>query len=741
MTAPPGSELLGRFFGDGNALERNGLPDGLGRDLALMESRFLADDPTVAFLPRVHDEGTRWYGFAPDLRRLQELTDLVRASVGPTFSDIDRAHGQLDMTDSFDRDISALVDGHVIRFAVLPQHGVESRPAKESVRQALLRICELLDRRPPASLDLQRPVSQVLDDLDHSLAGRDEELAVRLITELERFESLSASNILFLRIRLLRAFDRFQAILDHRDIAQLLEIRRPPGVTLAVLNAVYEVHLRSAFEAGATDDLERRFHAVAPRFGEAWTAAPDPDSLGSAIVLALAGIAREPLQSERLSRLRVWVETAFPDAVANFDRLLNRVADRLRPVIAPKPQPSLADATEFFLGGDPVGALSTLAQLERSLATVRLALIAADQVGTLEAAGVADTLYSGLPESDRARLANSAPYQAARRRVEALLMHEERQAPRDWIEWLRRLIAEPRWAEATEFARVGVEEWKPAPLAELVSLVTALDEAASASLRASAGHLLRAHPIVPAEQDSVELASYLLLLLSIAGHLSEAERLSFEVLVESILESALSPRLYAEVLAAVRAAFQANHSPYVCEWIVEILQILSDMPCPPEQTNLRMQVVSETLALLIPVSNVLDTVMQATLSEIGDTLGILLPEGLTRPNRIRAEESEAFLWLRNRTVGIYSLMPGAARRAASILRRLVPDIKVTLNDDHVATRPLMDLASSVDVMVVVTGSAKHAATDAISSARRGRLTVECGTRGSSGLLRSLVKAR
>jgi hypothetical protein len=246
---------------------------------------------------------------------------------------------------------------------------------------------------------------------------------------------------------------------------------------------------------------------------------------------------------------------------------------------------------------------------------------------------------------------------------------------------------------------------------------------------------------VPAEEHSIELASYLLLLLSIAGHLSEAERLSFTVLLESILESDVSPRLYAEALAAVRAAFQANHSPYVCDWIVEVLQILSDLPCPPEQRNQRMQVVSEAFALLIPLSNALDTVMLATLAEIGDTQGTLLPEGLTRINRIRIDESETFQWLRNRTVGIYSLMPGAARRAASILRRLVPDIKVTLNDDHVATRPLLDLASSVDVMVVVTGSAKHAATDAISSARRGRLTVECGARGSSGLLRALAKAR
>src|SRR5579864_3079633 len=135
----------------------------------------------------------------------------------------------------------------------------------------------------------------------------------------------------------------------------------------------------------------------------------------------------------------------------------------------------------------------------------------------------------------------------------------------------------------TEFARVGVDEWTPAPYAELVSLVTALDEPASAGLRASAGHLLRAHPIVPAEEDSIELASYLLLLLSIAGHLSEAERLSFTVLLESILESDVSPRLYAEALAAVRVAFQSNHSPYVCDWIVEVLQIRAI--CPVRQSK------------------------------------------------------------------------------------------------------------------------------------------------------------
>lgn len=739
MTAPQGSELLNRFFGDGNVLVRNDLPEQLHRDLAMMESRLLAEDQTVAFLPRVHDGGTHWYGFAPDQRRLEELTDLVRAGVGPTFSDIDRSHGQLDLKDGFDRDVSALVDGLVIRFAVLPLQGVESRRAKESVRQVLLRMCELLDSRPPATLDLQRPVSHVLDDLDHSLASRDEELATRLIAELERFESLSASNILFLRIRLLRAFDRFQEILEHRDIAQLLDIRRPPGVTLAVLNAVYEVHLRIAFEAGANDDVRRQFQAEASRFSEAWSAAPDPDSLGSAIVLALASTGREPPQSERLGRLRAWVQVAHPHAVASFDQLVGHIAELLP--TAAKPQPSLVEATQLFLGGDPVGALSMLGQLERSLASVRLALIAADQVGSLDAAGIADAMFRGLPESDRARLSNSAPYQAARGRLEVLLMHERGQPPRDWIEWVRRLAADPMWREAVDFARLGVEEWKAAPLGDLVSAVTKLDDAASVSLRASAGHLLRAHPVQAADAAGIELASYLVLLLSIAGQLSEAERLSFAVLIEAILESDAAPRLYGETLAAVQAAFHANHSPYVCDWILEVLQILVDLPCPQDQLNQRMQIASEAFALLIPMSNALDTVMRATLSEIGGTLGISVPEGLTRPNKARSDDSEAFQWLRNRSVGIYSLMPGAARRAAVILRRLVPDITVTLNEDHVATRPLLDLASNSDVMVVVTGSAKHAATGAIATARRGRLTIECGSRGTSGLLRALATAK
>lgn len=72
---------------------------------------------------------------------------------------------------------------------------------------------------------------------------------------------------------------------------------------------------------------------------------------------------------------------------------------------------------------------------------------------------------------------------------------------------------------------------------------------------------------------------------------------------------------------------------------------------------------------------------------------------------------------RGKTLAIYTLVERAAEQARDMLATLTPTTRVELCADHVASPRLVALARNADVFVMVTGAAKHVATDAIKRER------------------------
>ena len=71
-------------------------------------------------------------------------------------------------------------------------------------------------------------------------------------------------------------------------------------------------------------------------------------------------------------------------------------------------------------------------------------------------------------------------------------------------------------------------------------------------------------------------------------------------------------------------------------------------------------------------------------------------------------------------IAIYTLTESAGRQAAVLLQQLVPNISVELSHDKVGNERLQMLARNADLFVVVTQSAKHAATLFIQRYRQSR---------------------
>ena len=95
----------------------------------------------------------------------------------------------------------------------------------------------------------------------------------------------------------------------------------------------------------------------------------------------------------------------------------------------------------------------------------------------------------------------------------------------------------------------------------------------------------------------------------------------------------------------------------------------------------------------------------------------------------------------DKTIGIYTLSENAARHAKEYLEEQISNVKIILNHDKAATDALRNLAYTSDFIVLVTQSAKHAATGEIQKILRqkDRQPLFPIGKGSSSIISSLLK--
>jgi len=89
-------------------------------------------------------------------------------------------------------------------------------------------------------------------------------------------------------------------------------------------------------------------------------------------------------------------------------------------------------------------------------------------------------------------------------------------------------------------------------------------------------------------------------------------------------------------------------------------------------------------------------------------------------------------------IAIYTLTESAALRAKEILQEQAVNCRIELSTDKVGGPRLRDLARNADIFVMVTASAKHAATQFIETHRGNKLLLRPNGKGTSSILREIV---
>lgn len=649
--------------------------------------------------PRGAGEAPVFYAASQTHAQWRRLRPLLLAFVGPSLTDFSGSQTPLDPTRPHERVLAEAGMAALVRLTPTAE-------TAESATRALRRLVDMVGRTPP---DAEPPpeatgrlLARIRDHLNAAAIADARQLLERCRSE----HRLDALNLKFLEIEILAASRDWRAIAALSGFDDVLQTRRPPAVTAALLEAVYW----AAFDDAAPDVAA---YAAGPRLrARNLVRLPAPPSLqdGAWRLYALEAISCAP------------PNPMLAQAALTSGADLGGLADQLAPLVATNPLPEPPPPP--------------------SVAETALAVITADLSGTLSTVGPAMARLNRQTEAERGELDASYQLRAASASIRMAFGAEP--PPADWTAWLTAL-SDPGFIAAARVANQGAQEWQPgfddpSQVKDLAAALNSCPDEFPASDRLLEGlpHLVAWLQRDPDFPRAVGFPVYeaALFRLVLSGRAAVPMLDSAGVLTRAILAIGPSSAAYAQLLSDLLDFSGQGAGVRTAYWLMELIEETVAAQAPDQAARERFW--QDAIGRLIPVWPQLTELQRASLRRLATFLGLAEALPVARPPGQDAGGRTALAGrLAGKMVAVYTLTASAAAQASDTLKALAPDVDVRVNGDFAGSRPLRALAENADLFVVVACSATHAATDFIRMRRGDRALAYAAGRGATSILRAV----
>ncbi|MGE0322128.1 MAG: protein DpdD [Polyangiaceae bacterium] len=722
--------FLERFFGKGNDLTPS--KPQLARPLQPWTLRVLEQKDRL-LLPCQRNGELTWYAIARSARDARVLREELLAAVGPSYTDFRGMGARLERSDPIDSAVLDFGGRHVFKLAVVDPN------LKNDCRQALARMLGLHDRRPPVQAHSPRIPGLVFRDLEFAIQQRDREVADAAVEELLAGGFLDGQNQRFVVIRIAEAFGDWLTILEELDAGTVIQLRRPVRITQALLRAVYQNELAQFEQQVQPRDALERFQQLRPRIAALMETR---EGMSAPEVAKLFMLKAAALGDPRL-RDSVLEGSHLQGADKVYLAALSDLVDSGPPShLIPRIEED--DAVEAYLCGDKDRALELLVAGSGGERRIGLLLSCALDLGTLRVAGIALAEFQKLTSSEQQAVRDDPRLARHLTRLEERYTTPNATVPRGWLDWAQMLASEALDDNRVmELASQGAAEWSldelvahPADIAQLSEALLAMPEQCKQALRHALPHLqgfllpddVPRDPLKPALRALLELYAF---------------------------DEARSTSTLRAALSVLERVVGCGVSDEEYTYVVELLEVLMSRGLP-------LDVVDDTLdaleALIVTAPDRAPTIRAGALvqdslqrwrarltlnqielcNQLSDDLGLGAAFPLTDEAAVDFEARTGLEHLAGKSVALYSLNAKALTRVASTLKANVSDVRVQTFDDKVGGNPaLRHAAKTVDVFLIVTGAAKHSATDFIEKERGTRVILRTHGKGSASMLRVL----
>ncbi len=747
------TRFLDAFYGEGNGLTREGLAKSQTQvaRVARQWEELLCDENSAAVLPRRQDKQWTWYAIAFDAPTLRDLGEQLMAFVGPSYSAFRGRHGTLRPQDPVEAAIIEFTGPYV--FQLVPPDGSD---ACAEFIQALELMCRVRMSAVSRPRERVRSTGRLVRDFQMALAAGDQDQAASCLQVLGTQNLLDALNLRFLEVQASAARGDWKAIVESAHFRDLVQVRRPIAVTSAMVQAVYRVYLAGFEAAGRPEDAARAFqNEVLPQYAPLYRARSGlthPDSMKSFMLLAVAASPPSPELRDELLAVH-----GLPETEAAY---LVRLA-ALLPEASSRPAQMLMlqidRAREALLAADFDRASSLAAAAPVSVERAAILLRSAYELSSTTAAGYAVEAVRGLDAIERDELFVSRAHRGFWESVSGTSSQNAANAvvPYDWASLLAQMD-DATWsdARASEIAAAAPDQWDIVGLAAdpgaVQRLVCAIDQAANCTsgpllerFESALPHLLRhleQDPGYPRRAFGPVYDRLRMALVYACVPATVSDLALFDDLCVASLELGCTEQAYGGIVGDADLLWRDVGAPASLRPMVDLLDQLFYYPSPLPCARARL--VSQVFGRAAPwvSSGRVDGELLRLLRQLSCEYGVeqMLPSVLASASD-DPEVVEDPLGRLAGLVAIHTLTYPAGLRAKEILKVRSPQCEVVVNSDKVGTNQLRDLARAADIFVIVTGSAKHAASEFVSTHRPStRPLVRPRGKGTTSILQALA---
>lgn len=665
------------------------------------------------------NESTVYYAVAASAAEWRRLQPLLMAFAGPTLSSFKGWPEPFQVARPVEE---YLLSGgwHVVARFVPGQ----DKRVIQMLRRSLVRMVETIENAPTTTHVAPQPTSRLIAQFVDYLNGNNRAGAEHILGICRAELRVDALNLSFLRIQLLAHFNDWQSIREMPEFSSLCYTRKPPAVTSALLEALYQTHLSLLDTEDWLDQQRHCWRNDVRAYARPLLRLPIPQNSQPGVLKLYAwdALDAEPRRPE------------LEEAVLKFRDSIGGLGD------------ALVDAGRTGLLTIPIRnpSASNVSILDDPIASVQRALASADEDDTLESIGHALSQFGKLDEKRQRDLLLSEPFRSFLQNLYFETGGEP--PPEGWLDWLGRL-SDPGFVSAFTLLKRGVSEWPassledPVEIAEFVTALGAVSDSPPASERiADAIPLLTAwvenDPQFPRPAMS-SLYETLLFHLVIGARRGSTVFDSAAILVRALLTVGLPAAQYGALLDDCLELVGSGAGTRNVYWLLDVLEetILNTAPDPDRRQSFWYA----SHARLFPLRAHLSAGQCLALGKLGTSLGWETKEiEEFSTSSVGSKIDEMRLALSGTSIAIYSLTVSAARQAGQALETIAPDVRISISSDTCGTSALKSMAQNSDIFIVATASAKHAATGFIQMMRpRDKPILFAAGRGFSSIVRSV----
>jgi len=621
------------------------------------------------------------------------LSTLVKSFLGFSFSDFIGIKKEIDG--------NSKVEQYLLTKEFFFISKVSISQNKREAHNAFENLYRLYKQSPNKQTVLPEHIRNIMERFKEKLRYQDIGSAKKIIFQIKKEYRIDALNLKFMEIELAYCSKDWDAIVFDKQIIQIVNSRKPLRIRLHIIEAFFYTYL----DANVTEEVY-----VEKIRATLLTLLPDcpsnvPDSIKSIYLLAYI---QDDIAYSHIENIEHTIE--------NNTHLSQELKSKIKVKIKEEKTTQLISTEENYI-------------------STRASIINANNIDSIESIEEVKTKLNNVEEKE---ILIKESIHSDILKVETL--------PTNWLEWLN-LLSNKSFREASELAEHGLEEWNidlqvrdPLDVKDLSDAILEIEEnfaidrfISTLPLFIEAFSRSQHYPNPMLQEMYISVLEFITLF-----EIQDQKTLSSsQNIVETLLLTSSDEKQYGVILENIESIIERTNGKNLVNWLLDYAELFISYNASDEKA--RDSIIQAILQRVYRHKDWLESYQVDLLLKLASSINMAeLYHSLQKKTIDEVEDR----WEKyeNKTIGIYTLSENAGKEAKRRLEEYIKNVKVILNHDKASTTALKSMVEASHYVVLVTQSAKHAASGAIQKIlrQRGDDPLFPIGKGSSSIIASLL---